>query len=115
MLRCCCGPRKRVDNAETLSISIDQFLGSYGLLATDPLSGACSVTERSPIRLESSLDGLIMGSGHTPAGLQTHLSAMICLTMTLSRVVKCGPQKDLRQDLEARFATSISDAAFLAH
>ena len=73
------------------------------------------MAERSRIRLESSFDGLIMGSGHTPAGLQTHLSEIICWTMMLSRVVKCGPEKDLRQDLEARFATSILDAALLAH
>ena len=56
-----------------------------------------------------------MGSGHIPAGLQTHLSEMICWTMTLSRVVKCGPEKDLRQDLKAMFATSMFGAAFLAH
>ena len=73
------------------------------------------MTERSRVRLESSLDGLIMGSGHIPAGLQTHLSEMICWTMTLSRVVKCGPEKDLRQDLKAMFATSMFGAAFLAH
>lgn len=70
---------------------------------------------RCPIRLESSLDGLIVGSEHTRAGLQTHLSEMICWSMTLSRVVQCNPQRDLRQDLEARFATSRLDAAFLAH
>ena len=71
--------------------------------------------ERSPIRLESSLDGLIVGSEHTPAGLHTRLSEIGRWTMTLRRIVLQNPQTDLRQDLEARFATSRLDAAFLAH
>lgn len=71
--------------------------------------------ERSRVRLESSLDGLVTVSGHSPVGLQTFLSDVIRWTMTLSRVVKCGPERDLRQDLEAKFATSILDANFQAH
>ena len=85
------------------------------MLTTEPVSGACSVPERSRIRLEPSLNELIVGSEHTPAGLQTRLSEIGRWTMTLRRVVLQIPQRDLRQDLEARFATSRSDAAFLAH
>ena len=37
----------------------------------------------------------MMVSGHIPAGLPTRLSELIFWTMTLSRGVKCGPEKDL--------------------